>query len=36
MAIDVEAMPDPMAIITAQKTTNTSKQDAVQWNEGAT
>ena len=36
MAVAVEAMPDPMSIITAQKMTNTSEQDAVQWNEGAT
>ena len=36
MAIAVEAMPDPTSMITAQKMTNTSKQDAVQWNEGAT
>lgn len=36
MAMAVEAMPDPTSMITAQKMTNTSKQDAVQWNEGAT
>ena len=36
MAMAVEAMPDPTSMITAQKMTNTSEQDAERWNEGAT